>query len=161
MFFSAQCQFYFKAGPRPHPSPPTHTIMMPANLKLHIWETSLMGQWLKIQVPNAGGLGLNSHQGTRSHTPQLKKTPHAATKTLCSQINKYINIHFFKSYMFRSVTSSRRQKTSFSQFSNTKILCPRCTQQICPQHPLTHLKPVLNHSQIYHCKKKDHMFGLG
>ena len=34
--------------------------------------TSLMVQWLRFQVPNAGGPGLIPDQGTRSHTPQLK-----------------------------------------------------------------------------------------
>ena len=42
-----------------------------------------MVQWLKLCAPNAGGLGWIPGQGTN-------KVPHAATKTSCSQINKYL-----------------------------------------------------------------------
>ena len=35
-------------------------------------ETSLMVQWLRLHVPNAGGLGSIPEQGTRSHMPQLR-----------------------------------------------------------------------------------------
>ena len=38
-------------------------------------ETSLVVQWLRLCAPNAGGLGLNPGQGTRSLMPQLKKDP--------------------------------------------------------------------------------------
>ena len=41
--------------------------------------TSLVAQWLRLRVPNAGGLGSIPGQGTRSHMPQLK-IPYAATK---------------------------------------------------------------------------------
>ena len=58
--------------------------------------TSLVIQWLRLCTPNAGGLGFDPGQGTRSHLlQQLKiqcattKIPHAAAKTLLSQINKY------------------------------------------------------------------------
>ena len=33
---------------------------------------SLVVQWLRLQAPNAGGLGLSPGQGTRSHMPQLR-----------------------------------------------------------------------------------------
>ena len=33
---------------------------------------SLVAKWLRLQVPNVGGLGLILGQGTRSHTPLLK-----------------------------------------------------------------------------------------
>ena len=49
--------------------------------------TSLVVQWLRLHVPNAGALGSIPGQGTRSHMPQLM-IPHAATKTWCSQINE-------------------------------------------------------------------------
>ena len=39
-----------------------------------------MVQWLRLYIPNAGGPGLIPGQGTRSHTLQLKKIPHAAMK---------------------------------------------------------------------------------
>ena len=48
--------------------------------------TSLLVQWLRLQAPNAGGLGLIPGHGTRSHRLQLRicmpqlKIPHAATK---------------------------------------------------------------------------------
>ena len=48
-----------------------------------------MVQWLRLHAPNAGGPGSIPGQGTRSHMSQLK-TPHALTKTRCSQINKYL-----------------------------------------------------------------------
>ena len=56
--------------------------------------TSLVVQWLRLHAPNAKGLGLIPHQGTRSHRLQLivflpqLKIPHVAIKTWCSQINK-------------------------------------------------------------------------
>ena len=56
--------------------------------------TSLVVQQLGLHAPNAGVPGLIAGQGTRSHMLQLRarmlqlKTPRAATKTQCSQINK-------------------------------------------------------------------------
>ena len=42
------------------------------HLKLiHFW-ASLVVHWLRLQAPNAGGLGLIPGQGTRSHVPQLR-----------------------------------------------------------------------------------------
>ena len=38
--------------------------------------TSLVAQWLRLRIPNAGGLGSIPGQGTRSHMPQLR--PYAA-----------------------------------------------------------------------------------
>ena len=58
-------------------------------------ETSLVGQWLKLHIPNAAGPGSIPGQGTRSHMPQLNtctpqlKISYATTKTLYSQINKF------------------------------------------------------------------------
>ena len=46
--------------------------------------TSLVVQWLRHHVPNAGGQGLISGQGTRSHMPQLKPST-----------TKYINNRYF------------------------------------------------------------------
>ena len=54
---------------------------------------SLVVQWLRPCVPNAGDLGSIPGQGTRTHLSKLK-IPHAATKTRCSQII------FLKSYGF-------------------------------------------------------------
>ena len=40
------------------------------------WGTTLVAQWLSLNCPNAGALGLIPGQGTRSHTQQLKiQTP--------------------------------------------------------------------------------------
>ena len=44
--------------------------------------TSLGIQWLRLYAPNAGGLGLITVQGTRSHMPQLEILS-AAAKTCC------------------------------------------------------------------------------
>ena len=41
--------------------------------------TSLMGQWLRLCAPNAGGLDSIPGQGIRSHIPQLKML-HATRK---------------------------------------------------------------------------------
>ena len=47
-----------------------------------------MVQWLRLPTPNAGGLGLISGQGTRSHTLQIRvgmlrlKIPHVAIKKI-------------------------------------------------------------------------------
>ena len=46
-----------------------------------------MVQWLRLWVPNVGGLSSILGQGTRFHLPQLK-IPHAETKTWSSQIKK-------------------------------------------------------------------------
>ena len=45
-------------------------------------------QWLRLHIPNAGGLNSIPGQGTRSHMPQIK-IPHATTKTQHSQINNF------------------------------------------------------------------------
>ena len=48
--------------------------------------TSLVVQWLRLQAPNAGGLGSMPGRGTRSHVLQLRvdrlqlKILHAVTK---------------------------------------------------------------------------------
>ena len=48
--------------------------------------TSMVVQWLRLCAPDAGGPGLISGQGTRSHMPQLRvrrpqlKIPPATTK---------------------------------------------------------------------------------
>ena len=58
-------------------------------------ETSLVVQWLRLCVTNAGILGSILGQGTRSHKPLLRvcmsqlKIPLAAAKTQHSQINIY------------------------------------------------------------------------
>ena len=58
-----------------------------AGLKLNIKKTkvgtSMVFQWLGLQVPNAGGLGSIPGQRTRSHMPQLK-IPYVTTKIQCS-----------------------------------------------------------------------------
>ena len=56
-------------------------------IKRKVSGTSLVVQWLRLQAPNAGGLGSISGHGTRSHMPQLQNM-HATTKTGHSQINK-------------------------------------------------------------------------
>ena len=61
-----------------------------------LFGTSLVVQQLRLHGPNAGGLGSIPGQGLRSCMLQLKiphmatKIPRAATKTWCSQINKYL-----------------------------------------------------------------------
>ena len=66
-----------------HFGPQAQIIMKRANIG-----TSLVVQWLKLHVPNAGGPGWIPSQGTSSHVlqlrvfmPKLKKIPRAATKT--------------------------------------------------------------------------------
>ena len=66
---------------------------MPPRYKIQFSRTSLVVQWLRLRVPDAGGLGSIPGQGTSSQMPQLKIL-HAATKTQCSQINMYIYIFF-------------------------------------------------------------------
>ena len=46
--------------------------------------TFLMAQWLRLWARNAGDLGSNPGQGTRSHMLQLK-IPYAATKTCAAK----------------------------------------------------------------------------
>ena len=45
-------------------------------------------QWLRLHIPNAGGLNSIPGQGTRSHMPQIK-IPHATTNTQHSQIDNF------------------------------------------------------------------------
>ena len=52
-----------------------------------------MAQWIRLRVPNAGGLGSIPGHGTRFHMSRLKINDLAhCTKTQCSQINNF----FFK-----------------------------------------------------------------
>ena len=109
--------------------------------------TSLVVQWLRLRVPNAGGPGPVHGRGTRSHMlhlracmPQLKVL-HDAMKT---GITKWINIkklkrsrttpptpHFLHlnvalhstSFLWRNLGSSFRVKTSPGPTLKTK---PRC-----------------------------------
>ena len=46
----------------------------PYSLNKYTVGTSLVVQWLRLQAPNAGVLGLTPGQGTRSHMPQLKSS---------------------------------------------------------------------------------------
>ena len=57
-------------------------------LKISVSRTSLVAQWLRPCVPNAGGPSSIPGQGTRSYIIQLK-IPHAATKIRCNQINTF------------------------------------------------------------------------
>ena len=41
-------------------------------LEILLYRTSLVVQWLRLHVPNAGDTGWLSGQGTRSHIPQLR-----------------------------------------------------------------------------------------
>ena len=50
-------------------------------------QTSLGVQWLGLRAPRAGALGSIPHQGTRSHTSQLKIV-RATTKAWHSQMSK-------------------------------------------------------------------------
>ena len=53
-------------------------------------QASLMVQWLRLGMPDAGGTGVIPGQGTRSHRPQLR-IPQAATET-SAWLGKWINI---------------------------------------------------------------------
>ena len=60
--------------------------------------TSLGVPWLRLHIPNAGGLGSIPGRGTRFHMLQLRvhvlqlQIPYVSINTRCSQINKYIRI---------------------------------------------------------------------
>ena len=41
-------------------------------LRFHAYETSLVGQWLRVHAPNTEGLGVIPGQGARSHMLQLR-----------------------------------------------------------------------------------------
>ena len=56
--------------------------------------TSLVVQWLRLCVPNAGGPGWIPGQGTRSYMPQLKVSC-AITKTRCSQTKQQNRLETF------------------------------------------------------------------
>ena len=80
-------EMQIKTTPRYHYTP---TMMAKINSVI-----SLVVQWPRLCIPNAGGLGWIPGQGTRSHMLQLRdcmvqqKVLHATTKTQHSQINKY------------------------------------------------------------------------
>ena len=76
-----------------------HLPICPPDIKFSFPGTSLVVQWLRLRVPDAGGLGSIPGQGTSSHMPQLKIL-HAATKTHHSQINMHIYIFFNFSFPF-------------------------------------------------------------
>ena len=66
---------------------PTSTIL---TVSLKLLSRDLPGgPGLRLWAPHAGGPVWIPGQGTRSQVPQLK-IPHAAIKTRCSQINKYL-----------------------------------------------------------------------
>ena len=46
-----------------------HYVLM---VKMWLWGSSLLVQWLRLQAPHAGGLGLIPDQGARSHMPQWR-----------------------------------------------------------------------------------------
>ena len=57
--------------------------------------TSLVVQWLRLQAPNAGGVGSIPNQENLPQMPKnpmATKIPYAATKTQHSQINKFLKI---------------------------------------------------------------------
>ena len=82
-----------------------------------------MGRWLRPQAPNSGGPGSNPGRGTRSHMLQLK-IMQVATETCWSQINIYIYIYIFKSFLiialflvqvlYLNYLSQFRKKSQFS-----------------------------------------------
>ena len=61
--------------------------------------TSLVGQWLQLHAPNAGGMGSMPGQGTRSYILQLivlmlqLKISHAETKKKKKEIYIYPTCH--------------------------------------------------------------------
>ena len=55
--------------------------------KIACRETSLVVWWLKLHIPNAGGLGSVLSPGTKL-PPDTAKCSHATRKTWRSQINK-------------------------------------------------------------------------
>ena len=64
------------------------TYVVEIGAEVHLRETSLVVQWLRLQAANAGGLGSIPSQETRSHILQLRvcipqlKILHAASKAL-------------------------------------------------------------------------------
>ena len=76
--------------------------------------TSLVVQWLRLHAPNAGVPWLIPGQGSRSYMPQRRsKILCAATKTWCSQINKWIEVGAKKhicNQMSSNIWPSTRQR---------------------------------------------------
>ena len=72
----------------------SHLGKLVLELKSSAVGTSLVVQWLKFGIPNAGGPG--SILETRSHILQPRvhmsqqNFPHAATKTQCNQIHEFL-----------------------------------------------------------------------
>ena len=60
-------------------------VKHPFDFKIECPGTSLVIQWLRSRVPNAGGPSSIPSQGTRSHMPQLKIL-HTMTNTWYRQI---------------------------------------------------------------------------
>ena len=52
----------------------------------------LVIRWSRIRLPNAGDTGLIPHRGTKIPFAMEQLSPHDATKTQLSQINKYFKI---------------------------------------------------------------------
>ena len=56
-----------------------------SGFKVNCWGTSLVVQWLRLPIPNAGA---QVHSWSGNYIPQAAtKSSHAATKTWCSQVN--------------------------------------------------------------------------
>ena len=67
--------------------------------------TSLVGQWLRLCTPNAGGPGSIPGQGPRAHMPQLR--PSRAQKS-----NKYFPYDWFMLMFDRNQHNSVKQLSS-------------------------------------------------
>ena len=75
-----------------------HWIAFAPLSKISWLGTSMVVQRLRLCAPNVGCPGLISAQEIRSHMPQQKKIPQAATKTQHSQRNK-INKYFKRDWL--------------------------------------------------------------
>ena len=129
IFFHAKCYFYSTTPliVTYYLTPPVQMVKsIKNNKRMIIWKEQYRnfpgGPVAKTAHTNAGALGSSLGQGTRYHMPQLRvhmpqlKIPCAATKTWCSQINKYI----FKSSI--TVTSARVVKRNVQRGANKELL---------------------------------------
>ena len=75
-----------------------------------------MVQWLKLQAPNAGGLGSIPGQGNRSHILQLRVHMLQLRAATAKQINKYFKKFFKKRYLIFMIKDSDDQHEHLAKF---------------------------------------------
>ena len=71
-----------------------------------------MVQWLRLHAPNAGGLGSNPGQETRSHILQLRVCRPQLRPSATIYIYRYINIYIYKMKVYVTFSKGTIMETN-------------------------------------------------